>query len=374
LTKIFITIPWFLPAFRAGGPIQSVANLVREFNEDVEFYIFCGDTDLNGVPLRAITAGKWISYNDHTKVWYASKEKLSDNLTRQVDLTKPDILYVIGIFSWHFNVVPIVFCKVPKTILSARGMLHPGALSQKRWKKKIFLKTFRLLGLPKRIQVHATNKEEEKYIRKNLGSSTKVMTAGNFPNTIGALSMASKIAGSLKMISIALISPMKNILMVLQSLKDVKSNIQYDIYGPSKDQAYVNECLELAKCLPSNISVLIHGDVEPERVQEILKQAHVFVLPSKSENFGHAIYEALSAGRPVITSNFTPWNHLHESIAGINVSLDNTEELTNAISFFSSMDEKILSQWSLGALDYAAKAVDVENIRGQYTEMFTQSI
>ena len=48
MTKIFITIPWFLPAFRAGGPIQSIANLVKEFNEDVEYFIFCGDTDLNG--------------------------------------------------------------------------------------------------------------------------------------------------------------------------------------------------------------------------------------------------------------------------------------------------------------------------------------
>jgi glycosyltransferase involved in cell wall biosynthesis len=370
LTKIFITIPWFLPAFRAGGPIQSVANLVREYNEDVEFYIFCGDMDLNGVPLRAITTGKWIRYNDHTKVWYAPREKLSDTLTGQVDLIKPDILYVIGIFSWHFNIVPIIFCKTSKTILSARGMLHPGALSQKRWKKKIFLKTFKQLGLPKRIHVHAVDNEEEKYIRKNLDSSTKVLTAGNFPNKIDALPVASKIAGSLKMISIALISPMKNILMVLQSLKDVKSNIQYDIYGPAKDQAYFTECLELAKRLPSNISVMMHGDVEPERVKDLLKEAHVFILPSKSENFGHAIYEALSAGRPVITSNFTPWNHLQESSAGMNVSLAIKEELRNAISFFSAMDKETLSQWSRGAIDYADKAVDVEKIKRQYKEMF----
>ena len=33
--KIFITIPWFLPAFRAGGPIQSVANLVKEYEDGV---------------------------------------------------------------------------------------------------------------------------------------------------------------------------------------------------------------------------------------------------------------------------------------------------------------------------------------------------
>lgn len=46
MTKTFITIPWFLPAFRAGGPVQSIANLVEECHEEVEYFIFCGDVDL----------------------------------------------------------------------------------------------------------------------------------------------------------------------------------------------------------------------------------------------------------------------------------------------------------------------------------------
>jgi hypothetical protein len=57
--KIFITIPWFLPAFRAGGPIQSVANLVKEFREGVEYFIFCGDTDLNSSGLDNVETDEW---------------------------------------------------------------------------------------------------------------------------------------------------------------------------------------------------------------------------------------------------------------------------------------------------------------------------
>jgi hypothetical protein len=30
LKNIFITIPWFLPAYKAGGPVQSVANMVEQ--------------------------------------------------------------------------------------------------------------------------------------------------------------------------------------------------------------------------------------------------------------------------------------------------------------------------------------------------------
>jgi glycosyltransferase involved in cell wall biosynthesis len=369
MTKIFITIPWFLPAFRAGGPIQSIANLVREFHEGVEYYIFCSDTDLNGGVIENITTGEWVHYNDYTQVWYAN-EKISDSLVKQVEAVKPDILYIIGLYSWHFNIVPLIFCKHPKKILSVRGMLHPGALSQKKWKKKIYLQLFKLMEYQHKIVFHATDAAEEKYIRNHFGKPAVISIAGNLPNKIGALPVAKKESGSLTLISIALISPMKNILMVVEVLGKIESAVQYDIYGPAKDSGYWNECLARIKSLPPDIKVTAHKEIEPSKVKEVLTGAHVFILPSKSENFGHAIYEALSAGRPVITSNHTPWNHLQESCAGMNVSVEDNVELTDAINFFAAMDEPTLIQWQQGAIDYAARAIDMEKIRGQYREMF----
>jgi len=318
MTKIFITIPWFLPAFRAGGPVQSIANLVKEFNEEVEYFIFCGDTDLNGAELENITTGEWVRYNDHAWVWYSEPVKISDTMVKQVEIIKPGILYIIGIFSWHFNIVPLLFCKAPKKILSTRGMLHPGALSQKKWKKKIYLQLFKLLEYHHKVLFHATDEEEHKYIRKYFGEAATIFTAGNFPNKMTVLPVAPKEPGFLKLTSIALISPMKNILVVLQALEKLEANIQYDIYGPVKDKEYWERCKEKMKILRSNIRVNYHKEIEPQRVKEVLLDTHVFILPSKSENFGHAIYEALSAGRPVITSRNTPWNQLRESGAGIN--------------------------------------------------------
>ncbi len=374
MVKIFITIPWFHPAFRAGGPIQSVANLVREFHDEVEYYIFCGDTDLKGGALENITTGEWIPYNNYTKVWYAHHKKISDSLVEQVEAVKPQILYIIGMYSWHFNMVPLIFCKGPKKILSVRGMLHPGALSQKKWKKKIYLQVFKLLEYHHKIVFHATDTDEEKYVRSHFGKPAVIAIAGNFPNTIGAIDIAPKETGRLNLVSVALISPMKNILMVLESLGQTKTLIQYDVYGPAKDRDYFERCIAKARTLPSTITVTFHKEIEPTRVKEVLREAHVFVLPSKSENFGHAIYEALSAGRPVITSNNTPWNNLEESHAGMNVSIENNVELTAAIDFFASMDEATLLQWQQGAVSYAGKAIDTEKIREQYRKMFMSSL
>ena len=370
MTKIFITIPWFLPAYRAGGPIQSIANLVKEFTEGVEYYIFTSDVDLNGAALDSITTNAWVNYNIHTKVWYAAPEKISEALVKQVEEIKPEILFIVGVFSWHFNIVPVIFCKVPKKILSTRGMLHPGALTQKKWKKKVFLQLFKILEYPHKLVFHVSDEDEKKYIYARFGKVAKTVIAANFPNNIGALPREKKNSGSLKIASIGIISPMKNILLVLQALGKAKGNIQYDIYGPVKDENYRDECILQIKGLPKNVSVFIHKEIEPQEVREVLTKADVFILPSKSENFGHAMYEALSAGLPLITSNFTPWIKLEDSKAGFNVKVEETGEITSAIQKFTEMQEDEFKIWRQGALAYAAKAIDKDLLKKEYKKMF----
>jgi glycosyltransferase involved in cell wall biosynthesis len=368
--KIFITIPWFVPAFRAGGPIQSIANLVREYRDEVEYLIFCGDTDLNGAELEDIQTNEWVPFNEQTKVWYARPEKRSDILVKLVEKEKPDILFMIGVFSWHFNIVPNLFCKGPRKILSTRGMLLPGALSQKKWKKKVFLHLFKMLDFQYKVDFHATDAAEAGYIRSFFSEPAKVFVAGNFPKKIGLLPLPFKEPGKLKLISIALISPMKNILLVLEALEKVTDLVEYDIYGPVKDEEYWEQCKVKIKRLPSNVEVRFHKEIEPSQVKEVLEKAHVFILPSKSENFGHAMYEALSAGRPLISSYSTPWKGLLESAAGLNVSVNDTAGLENAIHFFAQMDAEEMEKWSRGAVEYADKKVDEEEIRREYRGMF----
>ena len=113
-----------------------------------------------------------------------------------------------------------------------------------------------------------------------------------------------------------------------------------------------------------------HGDIAPDKIVNALAANHVFILPSKSENYGHAIYEALSAGRPVITSNNTPWNNLENEKAGMNVSLNETGQLAVAIGFFAACNQEQLEAWSAGAKAYAEKAADVDSIRKQYLKLF----
>ena len=369
MKSIFITIPWFHPAYKAGGPVQSIANLVNEFKENVAYYIFCGNTDLNNTKLENIETGKWTRYNAHTQVWYAAQNKRSETIVDLIGKIKPDIVFIVGIFSWHFNMVPLLFGKAGHKIISVRGMLHKGALSQKKNKKKIFLSLWKLMNWHKKATFHVTNEEEKKEVENCFGDEADIFIAGNYPRRFNKNKTFKK-PGHIKLITVALISPMKNHLLILEALEQTPAIIEYHICGPVKDMEYWQKCLEQMKQLPVNVSVVYHGEIMPESVEGMLQMSHVFIMPSKSENFGHAIYESLSAGKPVITSHHTPWQNLKEHTCGLNVNND-VNKIAEAIIFFAAMTQQEYEVWSLGAIDYAEKAFDSNLLNEQYTAMFS---
>lgn len=118
-----------------------------------------------------------------------------------------------------------------------------------------------------------------------------------------------------------------------------------------------------------NIKVNYIGEKSPELISNYLSQADVFIMPSKSENYGHAIIEALQSGLPVITSYNTPWNRLFENNAGYNTDLS-LQSISESIELFFKMDAPTYSKWSNAALYYAKESINLEEIYSQYALMF----
>jgi len=379
--RILIFYDHFYPAYKAGGPVQSLVNLVRELHEDYDFFIVCKPHEMNEADkLKGIKINEWMNWEHKAEVMYwnyswTAREELK-NIIQEV---KPNSIFINGLFSLYFNILPlkygIAYSKLhtgSRVVLSARGMLHPGALSQKPLKKKLFLLLFKLFGWHQQIRWHATDEQEINYIRNEVGASVNAEIAGNFPNLLPVASAPEKKTNELVMGTVALISPMKNHLEIIKALQTLEATITWHIYGPVKDAAYWQQCKELIQRLPSTISVQYHGELPPAELASAMNEFQLFIMPSKSENFGHALLEAFSAGKPVITTNTTPFKNLQKEKAGVTVSATSlASELPEAIRFFAAMQQDEFSVYAANAATFARNFLAAEQLRKQYQHLFT---
>jgi glycosyltransferase involved in cell wall biosynthesis len=370
--KILILYDYFLPAYRAGGPIQSIANIIRNLHSYYELYVITSNSDLNKIEPLNVVSDTWQDF-EHGKarvIYLSFNNKKILHIKKLIEEINPDKIFANGIYSIPFSIAPAFFFS-NKMILHVRGMLHPGALSQKAFKKKLFLGLIKLLGIHKKISFCVSDEKEMIFTQLMFGEKTKIHVAQNFPTIFLPIPAKNKTVGILNLISIALISPIKNHNLILQALSLVKSQVSWDIYGPIKDFDYWGNCEKLISKLPTNIKVTYKGEVNPLEIYDILKSSHVFILPSQSENFGHALYEAMIAGIPIITSNNTPWNFLKENNAGYNVDLT-VFEIAKVIERVSLLNQHDYNEKVISVEIYAKNAINLMKIKEQYLNLFSK--
>ncbi len=357
--RLLIVYDYFYPAYKAGGPIQSLVNLSIALQDKFEIAVFTGAFDLHsGEPMKHLITNEWSSVKlpgqtTPIKVWYAGSHQ--PNLQTCKDLKKdfkPDAIYLNGIFSLRFLVFPLIAFKDTSIVICPRGMLQSGALAGKSFKKKIYLNALKFSGLFSKVSWHATNEEESNDIKKLAGNNAKVFVAGNLPKQpFSRFTPVAKKAGQLRLVYLSLIASKKNLLMAIRLLDKVKGEVSLDIYGPVKDKHYWEECLKAIGS--SKASIRYNNDVRPEDVQNIFSQYDAGIFLTKGENFGHALYECLSVGRPIITSFFTAWNDLELKRSGWNVDISNDESVVEKINEIVRMPADIYDEFCEGALKEA---------------------
>jgi glycosyltransferase involved in cell wall biosynthesis len=122
------------------------------------------------------------------------------------------------------------------------------------------------------------------------------------------------------------------------------------------------------------VEVLYHGTLgakSPELLS-VIKGAHALLLPSEGENYGHAIVEFLSQGKPVIIGKNTPWKELSIHRGGWETD---DSSIAEALQSLLDMDQKSYDDWSQGAHAYYQERV-LKNVEEQclkYREMFRLS-
>jgi glycosyltransferase involved in cell wall biosynthesis len=379
--RIIIFYDYFYPGYKAGGPIQSLLNLTNNLCSLYSMFIITSAYDLNtNDPYENIEIDSW-NYvklpgsNKLIPVYYNGKGRPGfRQLKKLVEEIQPNFIYLNGIYSFRLFLMPVLiksfYMKQIRAVVCPRGMFQPGALAVKSHKKKYYLKFLQALGLLNEVRWHATTPKEAKEIEQYFPTNNAILVAPNIPKApLPKIKFENKQAGRLKLIFLALISEMKNLDIILKVLQKLPEGITLDIYGPIKNEVYWQECKEMIEKMPEKVNYL--GGLAPRLVQETLAQYHAMILFSRAENFGHAIYESLSVGRPVIISKFTPWNELRQKFAGINVEVTSIQECIDAITFFADMDQEDYNKFCEGAHALAMQYFKNDEVEKQYENLFS---
>ena len=339
--KVLSFSGYYLPGYKGGGPIKTIKNLFDQTGSFVSYKLITSNRDLGDtLPYNSIDYNVWNKVGN-AEVFYVQSGSIGYKQIIKILFEKDyELIYLNSFFSPTFSLLPLVLAKTlcQKVIVGPRGEFSEGALSLKSRKKNTLIKLYKLLNLHRGTIYQASSIYEAEDIKRVLGSDMDIVIAED----IGAQEYAKNISireQIIKAVFISRISPMKNLGFALEILKSVQKPLVYDIYGPIEDQGYWQHCQSIIADLPSHIDVQYKGELTPEQVVPTLSSYDFFFMPTKGENYGHVIAEALCAGLPLLISDATPWRNLSEQGLGWDLPLDNPSAFSSAINNLALMSK-----------------------------------
>ena len=338
--RILIVLGHFLPGYKSGGPLKSIVNLIGHLGKEFSFFVLTSDRDLGDKePYPNIVGDQWIHAHG-VQLRYGSPQAMSFRaLVAAVKETPCDIIYLNSFFST--TTIKLLAARrlemLPecKMILAPRGEFSQGALALKSVKKRTYIYAGRIAGLFKNIIWQASTKYEVADIKAVLGDiAQKIVVAKDLSAPLPVEPPAHSVRKPekpLRIVFLSRISPMKNLDYALKVLAGVTCQVDFTVYGPEEDLGYATNCRTLAEALPPGVRVHWRGALAPEAVPAALAAHDLFFLPTRGENFGHVIAEALGAGTPVLLSDTTPWRNLVQHGIGYDLPLAEMDRFRHAL-------------------------------------------
>ncbi len=358
--KILVFTDWYLPGYKAGGPIKSVANILRTFSNEFDFYVVTSDRDFDSISTYPnIEINKWIGCSGGQVIYLSPSNQRKAKISQIIDGINPDVIYLNSLFSKKFSILPLRIARQKKiknrVILAPRGMLDKGALRLKSFKKKSFLSATKGLGLFSGIRWHASTSAEKSEIESVFGKKAAVRIAeniGEYPDW-NVEDRALKLQGKLKVLFVSRVSKKKNLLFAIEVIGECanKESIFLTVVGPHEDKNYIDRCVETAKNL--NVQMSLVGAKTPAELGGFYNSHDLFFLPTLAENYGHCIIEALSYGCPVLISDQTPWTDLEKDGVGAALSLSRPSKFVQVIESFLFQTEEGAREQSVTCREYA---------------------
>lgn len=377
--KVLTFVNYYLPGSRGGGPIRSIANLVRNLGGELDFIIVTTDRDFQDAQAYAgVVPGQSRQVGKAHVLYLPERAMRPWRVRRLVAGASCDVIYLNSFFHPRYSIQVLLLRYlglIPRIplVLAPRGELSAGALAIKKWKKRLYIALAEAIGLYKNVVWQASSVHEEREIRAIFGSGSTVVRAPvlvvpdmlNPDAAVPEAHRTPKASGKLRIAFLSRITRKKNLDGALRLLsRGLEGDVELNIYGGIDDAAYWAECQRLVEALPGNIRAHYAGPISHADVPRELARNDLFFLPTHGENFGHVVVEALMAGCLVLISDRTPWGRLEELGIGWSVPLERPERFVEALQQMVAMDSGEFAGRSRRAVDYGVTVTrDPETLR-----------
>jgi glycosyltransferase involved in cell wall biosynthesis len=304
--RILHVVPTYLPATRYGGPIYSVHGLARaqvRCGEEVHVYT----TNIDGLGDSSVPLGEPVEL-DGVSVWYfpcgAGRRLCRSPLmgrSLRGHVSDFDVLHLHSAFLWPTLAAARAARKarIPY-VLAPRGMLVADLIRRKsQLVKSAWVLLFERANIEHASAVHVTSEMEATELARLGLSSRRIAIVPNgidLPNITDAAPDAHRPL----VLSLGRINWKKGLDRLICAMTHLP-HASLVIAG-NDEEGLRPRLEEIARAAGVAERVQFIGPVCGDAKWALMRKAHIFALPSYSENFGNAVLEAMACAIPVVVT------------------------------------------------------------------------
>ena len=241
------------------------------------------------------------------KIYLINSNKILDIIFKN-----PDITHIHGCWRPYLFFVFLMSKLLDiKVVISPHGMLDPLSLSQKKIRKNIAWDLYQKYAFHFADLIIVNSQVEKLNVLKKINKKVKIIV---LPHTIKTQKInfkKKKLNSNLKFVFFSRIHPSKNLhsLLNIWSNNNFFNNYNLFIYGKTDDKNYFKK---ISNKISRSDNIIYKGPIF-KKIPEKLSKFDILIHPSKSENFGLVILEALNAGLYLLINKKLKWKKIEKS-------------------------------------------------------------
>lgn len=312
MTRILHIIPSMASSY--GGPSYALAqmqSIFRELNVDSTIAATYDPNEgglteepNNNLRLFSRQPPKTFFYSYPMMIWL--KEHTQDY----------DIVHIHSLFSFPAMIAGH-YARLHKKPYLVRpfGTLDRHCMKRHAFRKQFYFELFERNHVNQARVIHCTSEsEKEEIARFKLKSECKVIPLGVMENSEKLSPVEITAPKQKKILFLSRIDPKKGLELLFIAIKQLKIRRQDFklLVAGTGNETYVKKIKRLVSQYGITDVVVFLGEMRGKEKNELLHATDIFILPSRRENFGLAVVEAMQAGCPVVVSNQVA---IHKDIA-----------------------------------------------------------